>query len=808
MKYYYLDAIAGGGKTHTLIQHSTDLLRTGKSVLFVLPSLAMVQQCREGLAERQARDVIEVTSRTGKPIKDLMAILNNPPLKPQIILCTHAAFLAIPHMGGKNTRPQFHIIVDEEVPVIIHFGCELAKTHHLITDHIEPVDATVTHSRVRVKDRGKIRELAETQDDDAIKETVQRFARRLISGNWDNYLNTDHFRKLISGEASTFTGFSILRPSIFDGFASVTMGCALFEDTELFNLWKNRVCLKPHVRLMKTLPQAHENGPLITIYYAVEDDWSKNLRDKDERKLFKAILKATDDLIGDNPLLIAVNKDIKDEELAPIRKPIRLPNTSHGLNSFMAYDDVAFLSARNPQPPVYNFMRFMGIDAETLRMTRTYQQAYQAVMRSSNRDRASMTQKRIIVPSLGLAKYLQSKFPGSTIKRLTGNWDTMPKINKRGRTKTHASNSAKVAAHRNSKSMMPLANQYFSPNYCNDIPITSYKNFVTLKGQFFASEWPELKGTKTVGDIFFNSNEEFFVWLKSLSKRELVSKDDNTLISPSYFEKKPGLKSTRAVANVIFANGIMLDNDGFGILPEQFAVMFPELKFIAYNTFSSTKDRLRYRICIPTSRPMCAFESYAIIGLIFERMEKQGFLLQSPDKDRPEIKAHGFDPSKKTPNSMFYLPSQAEDPEGSFFHEQLEEPRKPLDVDAWMKLVPVPEVVPSKPKTSALIIIPTVSPSLPSSVDAEAVTLVKATWRNSHLNPGTGNYQFWCLAEALRRAGMDDDEALRQTLTEEAMFGRSPEKRLAEIDDLVERTRPSSSCVEVTKEQEGEEHAP
>lgn len=763
----------------------------------------MIEQCRKDLSEIGVeRRVVEISGETGEPVKSLMALLNDPPLQPQIILSTHAAFLNLPYHGGSQARGQFHLIIDEEIAVIKSFGKDLAETHRLITDHIELADKTKAHSRIRIKDKGKVKKLAEMKDDEAIAEFIQPFARRLMSSHWDNYLNTENFQKLLSGETSTFTGFSVLQPTIVEGFASVTIACALFQDTELFHVWKDKANLIPHKALMKELPCVHDNGSLITINYAVDGDWSKNLRDKDSRKLLKAILKSITDEMGDSPLLIGVNKDVSDEELAVIKNRVRLPNVSHGINSYRDHDDVAFLSARNPYPSVYNFMRFLGIDADTVRTSKTYQQAYQAILRSSIRDRNSTTKKRIFVPDRNLAEYLLSKFPGAIIKRLPGNWEAYQKSEKRGRPKRFSSGSERLENHRINKSMVTLANQYFTTKYsCNDFLIINYRNYVTRNMQCYGTDWPSIKSRMKTGDIFFENTIGFIDWLKALSERELASKDENTLISPSFFEKRPGAKTTRGVQNIVFANGIMLDNDGGGVSPDQFAEMFPELEFVAFNTFSSTKECLRYRIYIPTSRPMCAFESFAIIGEIFERMKQQGFSLAKPDDKRPEIGVHGFDTSKQNPTSLFYLPCKAKDPEGSFFQEHLEAARKPLDVDAWMKRVPAPVAV-LEPQKAAPIVIPATGPHPSSPIDNEAVNRAKEVWRNALLSPGTGNSQFRWLAVQLRMAGMND-ELLRETLVEEAKFARNPEERLAEIDSLVKRTYPSRRVRRLEDQEDG-----
>src|SRR6266487_4151015 len=75
---------------------------------------------------------------------------------------------------------------------------------------------------------------------------------------------------------------------------------------------------------------------------------------------------------------------------------------------------------------------------------------------------------------------------------------------------------------------------------------------------------------------------EFVGWLRGLHARVRPSKDSNRLLCPSLFSR------TRAITNVIETTGIWLDNDKGGMSPEQFADLFPDLRMVAVNTFSTT----------------------------------------------------------------------------------------------------------------------------------------------------------------------------------------------------------------------------
>ena len=96
----------------------------------------------------------------------------------------------------------------------------------------------------------------------------------------------------------------------------------------------------------------------------------------------------------------------------------RLPNKPHGLNEFADYDDIVFLSSLNPTTDHFRFLKSRGIEGDEVRRFTYLSAAYQAIMRTSIRDTASLSPKRILVPDLSLAEYLHEVLPGSKLEKL------------------------------------------------------------------------------------------------------------------------------------------------------------------------------------------------------------------------------------------------------------------------------------------------------------------------------------------------------------------------------------------------------
>jgi hypothetical protein len=130
-----------------------------------------------------------------------------------------------------------------------------------------------------------------------------------------------------------------------------------------------------------------------------------------------------------------------------------------------------------------------------------------------------------------------------------------------------------------------------------------------------------------------------------------------------------------------------------------------------------------------------------------------------------------------TPESLFYLPCQAQDPSQSFFIDYNEPPREILDAELWISN----SFIPYQP--------PCEQTPLPENenrlVDNDIVSTATAEWRDSKKHPGEGNTRFFRYALELRRAGLSLTE-IQAKLNEEVRHGRSPNDRQRQIRSIME----------------------
>jgi hypothetical protein len=262
-------------------------------------------------------------------------------------------------------------------------------------------------------------------------------------------------------------------------------------------------------------------------------------------------------------------------------------------------------------------------------------------------------------------------------------------------------------------------------------------------------------------------DDGFIALLAELHQRVVEAKDDNFLISPATFDAAmAGTDTKRGLDNVTRTRGIWLDFDDGDLTQDDFAAVFPALRFAASNTYSSTAGNNRWRAFIPTSREMSADEYASVV-----RQIERGLVDQRWGDRSSEGRRHGLDDSKMHAASLFYAPCMAAEQTASFFHDYNEVPRTALDVDRWVaaatSVAPVP--------------LPTIS-SVLLQPNRQAVSQAITVWRSTPA--GSGRTAFYALAMRLLRAGISLSE-MQALLEQEAQHAHSPRERYAEIPALI-----------------------
>jgi hypothetical protein len=264
------------------------------------------------------------------------------------------------------------------------------------------------------------------------------------------------------------------------------------------------------------------------------------------------------------------------------------------------------------------------------------------------------------------------------------------------------------------------------------------------------------------------------------------------------------------LANITAIWGVWMDNDGGDLSAEEFAAMFPHLMMVIHNSASSTPDAPRWRAIIPTTCAMTIEVHREIMSQLRQALNRRGYF------DKPQIakrrekglsgKCHGFDHTKYTAASMFYLPAQAAaGPDASFFLTFDGGKRRAINPSEWIDRTiinhrPEPQPEPVQPvqqpfpatgcprlrRMRELMAEEGAAKAKANLVQRQSAAIDR--WR--HASPGDGNGAFLRLGHDLNRIGMSHAE-IDATLWQEAGQGRHPSERRAQVKYIMRSLRGS-----------------
>lgn len=805
MRVKYCAAPCGSGKTHQIVNRACGLVRQLEKVLILQPTRELIDRTvKEELETRPSPVPFRVFHRgtvgDGKVAKALSDYFQDDPDLPEIVFATHQVLPHITHFANKG---DWHLHVDEAMQAVKYRQHRIPRTHELLTEHLLVTPVGSTFGEVMVRGGNALGQIAKNRDEDEILETLSETSRILGNRHWRTFVNLEQFDRLRRGEGKVLAFHSVLKPEILDGFGSVFMAGANFEDSEIYKLWGEAgIKFEPDTKFAEGLRYAqHPNGGQVTICYATGRQWSKKRREAQEGEggltVQDRIVQATKEIFSSRRFLWHANKSVDANTFDALGE--RLPHKPHGLNAFSGIDNIVFLSSLNPPTDHFRFLESRGLNGGEVRACTYYAEAYQAVMRTSLRDPNNQNPKLIIVPDRGAAEYLHDVFPGSKIEKIeTGLNDEPPK--RKGRPKKHGSNRERLAQQRQKareQKLRLLADQLNlnSPDTIEkedcggngrksraEKGITLYTNFGSplLAATIYLSKHTPTPAAYVSGDTD-GFIEEF---LRVSHGRQTKAKEANYLFSPAIFDPDRFPDKKRGDGNIAYLRNIVMDFEKGVLRPEELPNIFPGLRMVLMNTYNHSVDKPRFRVFIPTTENMTT-EVYGLIyNCLAAKLEDAGYSVDRRTKRRKEpgpqsnTRPSGLDWSTRLPTSLFYAPCQAQNPEDSFFIDRSEEPRSLLSPSVWLKNISVPLQPDFEP--------------LPDFVNDEPnealVRAAVAVWRDSKGQKGRGDEMFFGLALGLRRAEMSLSQ-IEGTLRSEAQFARSPGERQSQIPSIMSSLR-------------------
>jgi hypothetical protein len=664
-------------------------------------------------------------------------------------------------------KTDIHVIIDEELQVAKHDWMQIPITHRLITDYIEVCPHDAIYSRVVALP--ELDRIARNEAQDQIHEFFRGPAQTWVNPNWESVVNTEFFEGLKDGDVNILSVHSILRPKILQGFASVTIAGANLEHSLIYNLWRHRgVQFREDIELKRRLRfQQHQNGPLVTIKYLIDENWSKKLQnrlcdpsDQNRATYLQEMANAIRNEFEGQKFVYQANKSAGD--LGFDANATRLPNVPHGLNDYSGYHRIAFLSAINPRSDHFRFLRTRGLSDDGVRHAISYSATYQSVMRISTRDPKNTDFKTVVVPDLGDATNLEALFPGCQIERLPSRIPQAVKAKTSGRPRVHDSAAEKQAEYRLRQKVKKLrealGRPYLMRESCCSEKIGSgdekgidiITHFVTpenLCGSFLT----KVNSETSFAWLSCEGVDLFLAFLLHLHRRMIAKKEAAQLITPAI------IPEGRDEEKILTIRHLWMDFEDGDLLPDEIARMFPHTRMVAFNSYRHTNDAPRFRVIIPLTKPVSPDEYRALYDAVIVKFEHEGY---SVGQGKGELRS-GLDLSGRSPTQLFYLPAQAQDSTQSFFSDYSDEKRTILDPNIWLgnKIIRFPE---KRPRQN-------LQTSAPKEIDHARVERAISEWQRAA--PGAGNDSFFHLGLELQLAGISHQQ-IEDKLYEQVSYAR------------------------------------
>ncbi|MCJ2069237.1 DEAD/DEAH box helicase family protein [Methylobacterium sp. J-030] len=689
---------AGAGKTHAYASIAIERSQNKFNTIIISPTVKLLTE---------TDSVIRSLNPIGRIVKfysddggdgsvtiRVLAYLKHHVSPGDILLITQQCFINLPYFYHKS---KWRLLVDEDIPVFVSETLNLPDSHNLITDHIELGETGPNYARVRIVDSSKLKRIVDNKNRDDVWSNLRPMCSLMLQSDCECYVNSKQLNDLKSNVKSKgqLTVYGFRKPDRFLGFDGVTIASAWFEDSLTYYHWKNLgVNWREDDDIKRSiLRPRHPENPRLTIYYGYEGRNSKNLQHRLEKEGNTDLRDAIKQLMEGRPFLWVENKDRADTSiLNQCENGVPLPPVSAGLNAYSDYRNAAVLMATNYDPGQSEILKqVIGFDGEK-QARAMVGNLYQAFLRTALRKDEIGDEAKWVVTCLEEAKLLSERFPGSTIKPL--GLAPLPD-RKTGRPRKHTSDNDRKRNYERRRKDELTQSVGFARNLAPDLlervvfldetGRKTYNSIGTFVRDFRGSYFKTWHETNPL--CITMTENQFIGYLKKRFKEVYSQKNDIPCIAGALFD--PALtknENTRYQGNVALSRGIWIDIEDGDLTPKMFEQAFPAIPFIAYSTFRHTRQKPRFRIYIPTDRPMLFEESIAIYHEIRYTLKTQGWMKGKKTAKRCASIDRRFDgiDCRPNPSQLSVLPCQSQDRKASFFLDYTKE-KESLTVDVWLK---------------------------------------------------------------------------------------------------------------------------
>ena len=433
--FYQLSNSVGSGKTQATLEHLRDNIDA--PCLYVAPTIQLCEEihrrCLEVIGQRREYNMgdsfflIVGNDNHGRvyprALDACTANLGNPH---PIIIITTKTFLYLLKELPDHYKGRFRVFVDEGLPVIETVQFSPGELGDYLRYFAQDEDGFITPESNASREilewaAFTPQRLAARRLDHLDQPAFKKISDLVVSGNYDVFLRrTDRSMEVVG----------ILSPEPLRAFRSVTLIVAIFEQTLLPSLWRQRhgIEFEPF-ELGVELYDAHAHkGPLMDIWHVLapgDNASQQNLQrdfetgEPNEREPTRQVIFSASQEInthfGDGVFCWTANNDFCNP--GNVLEGVRMPASCAGLDGFRRHTRVASLLCINPQPWVRDVMlELFNFEDEELFELWRFTHTYQVIGRCAVRTRESEERIQVVVISQRCAEQLQALFRGATIE--------------------------------------------------------------------------------------------------------------------------------------------------------------------------------------------------------------------------------------------------------------------------------------------------------------------------------------------------------------------------------------------------------
>ncbi|WP_239021373.1 DEAD/DEAH box helicase family protein [Novacetimonas cocois] len=313
-KFFKINAPCGAGKTYALPKIIGKIQSNGKKAIIAQPKIDNLKETETAL-KGLGMNVCRYDSETqASPVAAIIGYLTGSPKPDDILLVTHnglmEAVTAIDHHSP--CLGQCVVIVDEALAIIGSESIKLKTHHRLITDNVRLVDPTGSISECEVINKKPLEKYRDNQQNDDINNVVGPVAKILL----DETISVSALVQNFNNPKSEHLEFLWHRkPDIFDGFNGVIMMSADFDQSIVFNVWKQKykVHFQDFPSKLNFRYTSHANTTNTTIHFFMDRNFSKKLGQADNFNVHNQMVAIIDRIILEQECLTILNNEINTD---------------------------------------------------------------------------------------------------------------------------------------------------------------------------------------------------------------------------------------------------------------------------------------------------------------------------------------------------------------------------------------------------------------------------------------------------------------------------------------------------------------